>query len=345
MAVRAPGDTTDLRHAGGTARAGGKTRSPRGGEICSTCTHFADCVHRPAQDAPILFCEMYEEGLWSIDLVGAIIDRDLGRRGGLISMLEGIQAKYGYLPQGALEVVAERTGRSMVDIYGVATFYKAFSLQPRGKHVCSVCQGTACHVRGASEVYEQVATELGVRAGETTDDGEITLETVSCLGACALGPIVVVDGHYFSNVGRAEVTDIIERTRVGLDFVGPDGDRRIFPVEVYCARCNHSLMDPRHPLEGHPSVRVTISFGRQHGWLRLSSLYGSYTIESEHEIPEDTVANLFCPHCHGELAGATDCPLCGARMVPLIVRGGGMIQICSRRGCRSHMLDLDGVNL
>jgi (2Fe-2S) ferredoxin len=194
-------------------------------------------------------------------------------------------------------------------------------------------------------VYEKLSSDLGVRAGETTPDGEITLETVSCLGACALGPIVGVDGHYFSNVDRAAVPDIIERTRAGLDTVRPEGDQRIFPVEVFCARCNHSLMDARHPLDGYPSVRVTISFERKHGWLRLSSLYGSYTIESEDVIPEDTVVNLFCPHCHGELAGATDCPLCGARMVPLIVRGGGMIQICSRRGCRSHMLDLDGVNL
>ncbi len=101
-------------------------------------------------------------------------------------------------------------------------------------------------------------------------------------------------------------------------------------------------MDPEHSIEGHPSVRVTISFGRKHGWLRLSSLYGSYTIESEHEIPADTVAHFFCPHCHAELAGATDCPACAAPMVPLIVRGGGMVQICSRRGCRSHMLDVTG---
>jgi hypothetical protein len=98
-------------------------------------------------------------------------------------------------------------------------------------------------------------------------------------------------------------------------------------------------------VDDHPSIRVTISFERKHGWLLLSSLYGSYTIECEHEIPQDTVVNFFCPHCHAELAGATDCPACSAPMVPLIVRGGGMVQICSRRGCRSHMLDLDGANL
>jgi NADH-quinone oxidoreductase subunit E len=288
---------------------------------------------------------MFEEGQWSADLVSAIVDRNLEHRGGLMSILEGIQAKYGYLPEGALAVVAERTGRSLVEIYGVATFYRAFSLKPRGKHLCSVCVGTACHVRNAPQVYERFAKELGVEAGETTDDGEFTLETVNCLGACALGPIVVVDGRYFSQVETRRVAEIIERTQVGLDKVEIEGDERVFPVEVYCARCNHSLMDRHHPVEGHPSVRVTISFGRKHGWLLLSSLYGSYTIESEHDIPEDTVAHFFCPHCHSELAGATDCPMCAAPMVPLIVRGGGMVQICSRRGCRSHMLDLDGVNL
>jgi len=317
----------------------------RAGEICVTCTFFPDCVHRSQQRTAVLHCELYEEGRWSVDLVAALVDRHLGQRGGLISTLEGIQAKYGYLPEGALRVVAERTGQSLVDIYGVATFYRAFSLEPRGKHLCSVCVGTACHVRGAPHVYEEFAKQLEVEAGHTTDDGEFTLETVNCLGACAQGPIVVMDGHYFSNVERRKVGEVLTRTRAGLDFITPTGDRRVFPVEVYCARCNHSLMDPDHPIEGQPSVRVTISFGRRHGWLRLSSLYGSYTIESEHEIPADTVAHFFCPHCHAELAGATDCPMCAAPMVPLIVRGGGMVQICSRRGCRSHMLDLNGVNL
>jgi len=289
-----------------------------------------------------MFCEMFEEGPVFTDLVAGIIDKHAEQRGGLISVLEGIQAKYGYLPEGALELVAERTGRSLVDIYGVATFYKAFSLEPRGKHLASVCTGTACHVRNAPAVASEFERQLCVSAGETTADREFTLETVNCLGACALGPIVVVDGHYFSQVDPQGVLSIIEETRAGLDRVEVSTDQRVFPVEVYCARCNHSLMDPVHLVEGHPSVRVTISFGRRHGWLRLSSLYGSFTIESEHEIPADTVAHFFCPHCHAELAGATDCPSCAAPTVPLIVRGGGMVQICSRRGCKSHMLDLSG---
>jgi hypothetical protein len=140
---------------------------------------------------------------------------------------------------------------------------------------------------------------------------------------------VVVDGHYFPQVNTRQVGEIIGKTEIGLDFVEVATDERVFPVEVFCARCNRSLMDPGHPID-------------KHGWLRLSSLYGSFTIESEDEIPENTVLNIFCPTCHAELAGATDCPACGAPMVPLIVRGGGMVQICSRRGCFSHLLDVSG---
>lgn len=312
-------------------------------EICLTCTHLPGCALRTKQDAPIFFCDLFEEGEWSADIVAALIDKHRDQRGGLISILEGIQAKYGFLPESALRLVADRTGRSLVDIYGVATFYKAFSLEPKGRHMCSVCVGTACHVRNAPTVVEAFERKLGVGPGGTTEDREYSFETVNCLGACALGPIVVVDGHYFPEVNARQVDEIIEKTQKGLDFIEVTTDKRVFPVEVFCARCNRSLMDHKHHIEGHPSIRVTISFGRKHGWLRLSSLYGSFTIDSEHEIPAHTIAHFFCPTCHAELAGATDCPVCAAPMVPLIVRGGGMVQICSRRGCTSHLLDVSGL--
>ena len=276
------------------------------------------------------------------DEILSILEKHGTDRGGLISVLEDIQAKHNYLPPEALKLVADKTGRSLVDVYGVATFYRSFSLKPRGKHLCSVCTGTACHVRGAPTVGEEFQRQLGVRAGETTSDKEFTLETVNCLGACALGPIVVVDGHYFSNVGKAKVNQIVKRTRDGLDKVEVKGDRRIFPVTVTCSRCNHSLMEPEHLIDGCPSIRVTVSFNRKHGWLRLSSLYGSYTLESEYEIPMNTVVDTFCPHCHADLKGTSDCPDCGAPMVSMIVRGGGIVQVCSRRGCKGHRLDLDG---
>ena len=259
---------------------------------------------------------------------------------GLIAILEDVQAKYGFLPEDALKLVAAKTGRSLVDIYGVATFYRYFSLKPRGKHLVSACLGTACHVRGAPVVVNEIEHQLGIKAGCTTPDNLFTLETVNCLGACALGPVVVVDGHYFSKVRKSRIRNILDKAVEGFDKVDMKQDKRFFPVEVSCPRCNHSLMDATYAIDGYPSIRVTAAFNNKHGWLRLSSLYGSYNVFSEYEVSPDTVVNFFCPYCHAELVGPNSCPMCGAAMVPMIVRGGGMVQICSRSGCKSHMLDL-----
>jgi NADH-quinone oxidoreductase subunit E len=268
-----------------------------------------------------------------------------GRRGRLIAVLQEIQDQYNYLPTRALKDLSEESGVSLVDIYGVATFYKSFSLTPKGKHLVSVCMGTACHVRGAPGIAEELERQLGIKAGQTTTNKEFTLETVNCLGACAIGPIVVVDGHYFSKVSAARVKRILNQARAGMHEDRTEGDWRIFPVRVSCPRCNHSLMDPDNKIDGHPSVRMTITFGGKHGWVRLSSLYGSYAVKSKYPIPMDSVVNLFCPHCHAELVGASRCPACNASMVPMLVDGGGMVQICTRRGCKEHRLDLNGVNL
>jgi (2Fe-2S) ferredoxin len=181
---------------------------------------------------------------------------------------------------------------------------------------------------------------LGIRAGQTTKDREFSLETVNCLGACALGPVIVVDGHYFSHVKTSSIPDILDKTQQGLDTIDLETDQRVFPVEVSCARCNHSLMDDRQVIDGHPVIRVTVSFSQKHGWLALSSIYGSYHVSSEFEIPLDTVVQIFCPYCHSQLLGGTKCPDCSAPMVPMIVRGGGIVQICTRRGCMGHLLDL-----
>ncbi|MGB5849981.1 MAG: NAD(P)H-dependent oxidoreductase subunit E [Ignavibacteriaceae bacterium] len=274
------------------------------------------------------------------DDLNEIFEKNNHKLGGLISALEEIQSKYSYLPEKALKEAAEKTGHSLVDVYGVASFYKSFSLKPRGKHLISVCLGTACHVRGANNIAREVQQQLGVKDGETTSDKVFTLEAVNCLGACALGPVVVVDGHYFPQVKASKVTDIIEKTHTGLDAVVIETDQRIFPVEVSCARCNHTLMDPEHQIDGHPSIRFTVSFDNKHGWFLLSCLYGSHNIATEYEIPPGTILNIFCTHCHAELIGGARCGECKAPMVPMIVRGGGVVQICARRGCKGHILDL-----
>jgi NADH-quinone oxidoreductase subunit E len=273
-----------------------------------------------------------------------ILEKHNQKRGGLIAILEGIQNRHGYLPADALKQVADELGYSVVDLYGMATFYKSFSLTPRGKHLVSVCLGTACHVRTAPMVVEEFERQLQIKVDETTTDGEFTLETAACLGACALGPIVVVDGHYFSKVGTAGVKRILKKASRRPDKDELQRDERVFMVEVNCPRCNHSLMDADHQIDDQPSIRLTASFQNKHTPFRLSSLYGSGNVESDEEVPFDTVLNLFCPHCHAELAGVSNCAVCGAPMVPMIVRSGGMVQICSRRGCRNHMLDVNGEN-
>lgn len=281
----------------------------------------------------------------SPDKVSKIIEKHTGNGDGVIAILEDIQTKYGYLTEEALRTVANQTGRPLVDIFGVATFYRYFRLKPVGKHIITVCIGTTCHVRGAPGVVEEFQRQLGISAGETTSDKEFTLETVNCLGACAIGPVVLVDGHYFANVDTAKSKQILKKVQSGLKKTDIKTDERVFPLKVNCPRCNHSLMDTQDFIDDQPAIRLTVSFGQEHGWLRMSSLYGSYNIDSENKIPMDTMINCFCPHCHGELVGASNCVECGAPMVPMIVHEGGVIQICSRRGCKGHMLDLNGVNL
>lgn len=132
----------------------------------------------------------------SVSEINEIINRVAMGDGSLIAALEEIQERYRYLPPEALILASERLGVPLSQAYSVATFYNAFSLKPKGKHCLSVCMGTACHVRGSPQVLDRLESKLGVKAGNTTRDRLFTLETVNCLGACALGPIVVTDGEY-----------------------------------------------------------------------------------------------------------------------------------------------------
>jgi NADH-quinone oxidoreductase subunit E len=134
-----------------------------------------------------------------------------GGNGSLISMLEEIQARYRYLPRDAMILVSEGLGVPLSQIYSVATFYHSFSLVPRGKHTICVCTGTACHVRGAVQVLERLETRLGIPPGGTTRDREFTLETVNCLGCCALGPVVVVDNEYEGQMTTRKVDKLLQR--------------------------------------------------------------------------------------------------------------------------------------
>lgn len=129
----------------------------------------------------------------------------------LISILQDIQEEYNYLPPEALKIVSKSLDIPLIDIFGVATFYRAFSLEPRGKHLITVCLGTACHVRGAPKILEEFERKLNIEAGETSKDGQFSLETVACLGCCAIGPVVVVDGNYYAQTTIRNVGSILKK--------------------------------------------------------------------------------------------------------------------------------------
>ncbi len=275
--------------------------------------------------------------------VDQILDKcDKSRKTNLITVLEELQGTLGYLPVDALESVAKQTGRSISEVYGLASFYKSFSLEPRGKHLVSVCMGTACHVRGAAKILDEFEEKMGVGAGSTTEDNEFTLETVNCLGACALGPVAVVDGQYSRKVVKAKVKKILKDARDGGESVKVTEDQRIFYVETRCPHCEAGLMDESHLIDDHPSCKLDISFENVSGQVYLSGLYGSRNVESNIDIPEAAIADFFCPHCHGALQVASSCARCRAPNVSLTMDEGGVVLFCSRYGCKEHLLDLDG---
>jgi NADH-quinone oxidoreductase subunit E len=137
--------------------------------------------------------------------VCAIVAKYEGRRDSLISILQDIQSLYHYLPEHSLKAVSRELKIPLMQVYSVATFFKAFSLEPRGEHLVCVCMGTACHVRGAQSVFDEAKRRLNIEAGHSTADMKYSLETVNCLGACALGPLLVIDGEYHGQMTTAKV--------------------------------------------------------------------------------------------------------------------------------------------
>jgi NADH-quinone oxidoreductase subunit E len=143
--------------------------------------------------------------------VPTIIRKHKSLKKNLIAILLDIQAQHNYLSPEALRAVADALRMPLIDVLGVATFYRAFSLTPRGKHLCLVCLGTACHVRGGQRILQEFERKLQVEAGQTTKDDQFTLETVACLGCCAIGPVVVVDGEYHGHAKMRDVGKILKK--------------------------------------------------------------------------------------------------------------------------------------
>ncbi|MCK4359024.1 MAG: NADH-quinone oxidoreductase subunit NuoE [Candidatus Cloacimonetes bacterium] len=152
-----------------------------------------------------------------INNVAEVVDDCIQKNGNsLIPVLQDIQSHYNYLPEEIFDEVSQKMNIPLIDVYGVATFYKSFSLTPKGKHIITVCVGTACHVRGGQRIVDKISRELGIEPGETTPDMNFTLETVNCLGCCAIGPIIMVDGEYHGQMTIQKAISLLNEFRTKL---------------------------------------------------------------------------------------------------------------------------------
>jgi NADH:ubiquinone oxidoreductase subunit E len=143
--------------------------------------------------------------------VGKIIDKHQEKRTALITILHEIQDRYNHLPEEVLRKVASRLKMDLNDIYGVATFYRSFSLVPKGKHSVTLCLGTACHVRGGPKILRELKKQLNIEPGQTTADKQFSLNVVNCLGVCAIGPVMFADGKFYGEMNSVKAKKIIEK--------------------------------------------------------------------------------------------------------------------------------------
>lgn len=143
--------------------------------------------------------------------IETLIDSYVDRKEQLISLLQDIQEEYNYIPQDVLIKVSDKLGLPLSRVFSVATFFQSFSLKPRGRHTITVCMGTACHIRGGQRLVDKMERDYALKPGDTSDDERFTLETANCLGCCALGPVVVIDGKYEGQVNPEKLEKILEQ--------------------------------------------------------------------------------------------------------------------------------------
>lgn len=151
-----------------------------------------------------------EDTVIDVGLLEPVLMEYSDQKGALIPILQGAQEIFGYLPEEAMYEIARKTGVSISQLYGVATFYAQFNLEPQGKHIIHVCDGTACHVRGAPDLVSAVEDEFNLEVGGSDPDYEYTLEIVYCLGSCGLAPIALVDGQVYGNTTPDELVEHIK---------------------------------------------------------------------------------------------------------------------------------------
>jgi NADH-quinone oxidoreductase subunit E len=163
-------------------------------------------------------CTLVKDSLTKADVEGKlkeVFSHFKGEKHELIGVLQETQEKFRYLPAAAIKEIAGFLKIPEVTIYGVATFYAQFKLNPLGKRVIRICRGTACHVRGSAKVLDELEKQLGIKAGETTPDLEYTLETVACIGACALAPTMTIDSETFGKMTTKKVAEVLGEFKKG----------------------------------------------------------------------------------------------------------------------------------
>ena len=149
----------------------------------------------------------------NLKLLEPVLDEFAPEKGSLITILQKAQEIYGYLPKDVIYHIAKKTGNSPAEVLGVATFYSQFRLEPLGKYLVMVCQGTACHVNGSEKVSAAVSEYLGIESGKTTEDGLFTFEKVACLGCCSLAPVIMINGEAFGNLTPEKAVQILKNLR------------------------------------------------------------------------------------------------------------------------------------
>ena len=145
--------------------------------------------------------------------IQAVIDRYPCTQQSALAAMQDMQRQFGYLPREGLEALSKHLSCPFSQLYSMATFYKAFSLTPKGRHVIKLCDGTACHIRGGSVLLEGVERELGIRPGETTPDGLFMLQLVNCLGSCAIAPVILIDGTFYGRMTLEKLPGVLNSYR------------------------------------------------------------------------------------------------------------------------------------
>lgn len=146
-----------------------------------------------------------------------LLEKYRHQKGALIPVLQETQEIYGYLPGESIKIISKELKIPPANVYGVATFYAQFHLSPRGRHVVRVCLGTACHVRGGAKILEAIETNLGIKDGDTTENLLFTIESVACLGACGLAPVMMVDDDTYGRLTPDKVAEVINQYREGSE--------------------------------------------------------------------------------------------------------------------------------